>query len=135
MTVVENDDSVKQAVRFDRRVTRVGSWLRRTSIDELPQLINVLKGEMSLVGPRPHAAAHDNYFGQIISNYALRRRIKPGITGCAQVNGARGETSTLDVMQRRVDLDLWYIDNWSLHLDLVIMFRTTIEIVRGRNAY
>jgi lipopolysaccharide/colanic/teichoic acid biosynthesis glycosyltransferase len=116
-------------------VTRVGFWLRRTSIDELPQLINVLKGEMSLVGPRPHAAAHDHYFDPVIANYAFRQRMKPGITGCAQVNGSRGETPTIDAMQRRVRLDLWYIENWSFQLDLAIMFRTIIELVRGRNAY
>jgi len=135
MTVLEDGDSVKQTVRLDKRVTRVGLWLRRTSIDELPQLINVLNGEMSLVGPRPHAAAHDNYFDQVIANYAFRQRMKPGITGCAQVNGSRGETPTVDAMQRRVQLDIWYIENWSFQLDLVIMFRTIIEIVRGRNAY
>ncbi len=135
MTVMEDGNSVTQAARVDKRVTRVGLWLRRTSIDELPQLINVLNGEMSLVGPRPHAAAHDNYFDQVIANYAFRQRMKPGISGCAQVNGCRGETPTIDAMQRRVELDLWYIDNWSLHLDLAIMFRTIIEIVRGRNAY
>ena len=116
-------------------MTRVGSWLRRTSIDELPQLINVLKGEMSLVGPRPHAAAHDNHFYEVIADYAFRQRMKPGITGCAQVNGSRGETPTVEAMQRRVELDRWYIDNWSFHLDLTIMFRTMIEILRGRNAY
>jgi lipopolysaccharide/colanic/teichoic acid biosynthesis glycosyltransferase len=98
-------------------------------------LINVLNGEMSVVGPRPHAAAHDNYFDQVIANYAFRQRVKPGITGCAQVNGFRGETPTVDAMQRRVELDLWYIDNWSFHLDFAIMFRTIIEIVRGHNAY
>jgi Undecaprenyl-phosphate glucose phosphotransferase len=135
MTVVEDGESIKQAVRFDKRVTRVGLWLRRTSIDELPQLINVLKGEMSLVGPRPHAAAHDNHFDKVIADYAFRQRMKPGITGCAQVNGSRGETPTVEAMQRRVELDIWYIDNWSFHLDLVIMFRTMIEILRGRNAY
>jgi putative colanic acid biosysnthesis UDP-glucose lipid carrier transferase len=135
MTVVEDGDSIKQATRLDKRVTRVGFWFRRTSIDELPQLINVLRGEMSLVGPRPHAAAHDNYFDRIIANYALRQRMKPGITGCAQVNGSRGETPTVDAMQRRVQLDLWYIENWSFQLDLLIMFRTIIELVRGRNAY
>jgi Undecaprenyl-phosphate glucose phosphotransferase len=135
MTVVEDGDSVKQATRLDKRVTRVGFWLRRTSIDELPQLINVLKGEMSLVGPRPHAAAHDNYFDPVIANYAFRQRMKPGITGCAQVNGSRGETPTIDAMQWRVRLDLWYIENWSFQLDLAIMFRTIIELVRGRNAY
>jgi Undecaprenyl-phosphate glucose phosphotransferase len=135
MTVVEDGDSVKQATRLDKRVTRVGFWLRRTSIDELPQLINVLNGEMSLVGPRPHAAAHDSYFDQVIANYAFRQRMKPGITGCAQVNGSRGETPTVDAMQRRVQLDLWYIENWTFQLDLAIMFRTIIELVRGRNAY
>ena len=135
MTVVEDGESIKQAVRFDKRVTRVGSWLRRTSIDELPQLINVLKGEMSLVGPRPHAAAHDNHFYEVIADYAFRQRMKPGITGCAQVNGSRGETPTVEAMQRRVELDRWYIDNWSFHLDLTIMFRTMIEVLRGRNAY
>ena len=135
MTVEENGDSIKQATRLDDRVTRVGSWLRCTSVDELPQLINVLKGEMSLVGPRPHAAAHDNYFSQIVTNYALRRRIKPGITGFAQVNGCRGETSTVASIQRRVDLDLWYIDHWSFRLDLAIMVSTVIEIIRGRDAY
>jgi putative colanic acid biosynthesis UDP-glucose lipid carrier transferase len=135
MTVVEDGGSIKQATRLDKRVTRVGFWLRRTSIDELPQLVNVLNGEMSLVGPRPHAAAHDNYFDQVIANYAFRQRMKPGITGCAQVNGSRGETPTVDAMQRRVQLDLWYIENWSFQLDLVIMFRTIIEIVRGGNAY
>ena len=135
MTVLEDGDLVKQATRLDKRVTRVGFWLRRTSMDELPQLINVLKGEMSFVGPRPHAAAHDHHFHQVIANYAFRQRMKPGITGCAQVNGSRGETPTVDAMQRRVQLDLWYIENWSFQLDLVIMFRTIIEIVRGRNAY
>ena len=127
--------SVRQAERFDKRVTRLGSWLRRTSIDELPQLINVLKGEMSIVGPRPHAAAHDNHFDEIIANYAFRQRVKPGITGYAQVNGSRGATPTVEAMQRRVGLDIWYIDNWSFHLDLTIMLRTMIEVLRGRNAY
>ena len=135
MTVLEDGDSVKQATSPDKRVTRVGLWLRRTSIDELPQLINVLNGEMSIVGPRPHAAAHDNYYDQVIANYAFRQRMKPGITGCAQVNGSRGETPTIDAMQRRIQLDLWYIENWSFQLELAIMFRTIIEIVRGRNAY
>jgi putative colanic acid biosynthesis UDP-glucose lipid carrier transferase len=135
MNALEDGASVKQAHRFDKRVTRVGAWLRRTSIDELPQLINVLRGEMSIVGPRPHAAAHDNHFDEVIANYAFRQRMKPGITGNAQVNGSRGETPTVEAMQRRVEHDIWYIDNWSVGLDLAIMFRTMIEIVRGRNAY
>jgi putative colanic acid biosynthesis UDP-glucose lipid carrier transferase len=95
----------------------------------------VLKGEMSIVGPRPHAAAHDNHFDEVIANYAFRQRMKPGITGCAQVNGSRGETPTVEAMLRRVEHDIWYIDNWSVLLDLAIMFRTVIEIIRGRNAY
>jgi Undecaprenyl-phosphate glucose phosphotransferase len=135
MTVLEDGESVKQAERCDKRVTWLGWWLRRASIDELPQLINVLKGEMSIVGPRPHAAVHDNHFDKIIANYAFRQRMKPGITGCAQVNGSRGGTATIKAMQQRVELDIWYIDNWSFHLDLAIMFRTMIEIVRARNAY
>jgi putative colanic acid biosynthesis UDP-glucose lipid carrier transferase len=135
MTVLEDGDSIKQAVRSDKRVTRVGLWLRRTSIDELPQLINVLRGEMSIVGPRPHAAAHDNHFDQVIANYAFRQRMKPGITGYAQVNGFRGETPTIDAMQRRVEFDLWYIDNWSLALDFKIALMTIIEVAQGENAY
>jgi putative colanic acid biosynthesis UDP-glucose lipid carrier transferase len=135
MTVLEDGDTVKQAARFDKRVTRVGLWLRRTSIDELPQLINVLRGDMSLVGPRPHAAAHDYYYDRVIPNYSLRQRMKPGITGHAQVKGSRGETPTVEAMQRRVELDLWYIGNWSVYLDLAIMAQTVIEVLRGRNAY
>jgi Undecaprenyl-phosphate glucose phosphotransferase len=135
MTVLEDGDAIKQAERSDKRVTRVGSWLRRTSIDELPQLINVLGGDMSIVGPRPHAVAHDTHFDKVIADYAFRQRMRPGITGCAQVNGCRGETPTVDAMRRRVELDIWYIDNWSFHLDLMIMLRTVIEIIRGRNAY
>jgi putative colanic acid biosynthesis UDP-glucose lipid carrier transferase len=135
MTVLEDGESVKQAERFDKRVTRLGSWLRRTSIDELPQLINVLKGEMSIVGPRPHAAAHDNHFNEVIASYTFRQRVKPGITGYAQVNGSRGETPTVEAMQRRVALDIWYIDNWTFRLDLAIMLRTIIEVVHSRNAY
>jgi Undecaprenyl-phosphate glucose phosphotransferase len=135
MTVLEDGESIKQAVRSDKRVTRVGLWLRRTSIDELPQLINVLRGEMSIVGPRPHAAAHDNHFDQVIANYAFRHRMKPGITGYAQVKGLRGETPTVEAMQRRVDIDLWYIDNWSFLLDFAIVLRTVVVIARGQNAY
>ena len=135
MTVLEDGEVVKQAERSDKRVTRVGSWLRRTSIDELPQLINVLEGDMSIVGPRPHAVAHDTHFDKVIADYAFRQRMKPGITGCAQVNGCRGETPTVEAMRRRVEHDIWYIDNWSFHLDFTIMLRTVIEIIRGRNAY
>jgi len=135
MTVVENGALIYQAKRNDERVTRVGHLLRATSIDELPQLVNVLRGEMSLVGPRPHALAHDDEYGGAIGKYAFRHHVKPGITGWAQVNGFRGETPELDLMKKRIDLDLWYIDNWSFWLDLWIIVRTCFEIVRGRNAY
>ena len=126
---------VRQASRDDPRITRVGRLLRRTSLDELPQLINVLRGEMSLVGPRPHAVAHDQHYGELIDNYLGRHRVKPGITGWAQVNGYRGETETLDQMQRRVELDLHYIDHWSIWLDLQILFRTLLVGFVHKKAY
>ena len=135
MTALDDGATIKQAVRGDMRVTRLGAWLRKTSIDELPQLFNVLKGEMSIVGPRPHAAAHDHYFADLISCYAFRHHMKPGITGWAQVNGRRGETPTLQCMEERVDYDIWYVDNWSVLLDLKIILRTVLELIRGRNAY
>ena len=135
MTSLDDGATIKQAVRGDTRVTRLGAWLRKTSIDELPQLFNVLKGEMSIVGPRPHAAAHDHYFADLISCYAFRHHMKPGITGWAQVNGCRGETPTLQCMKERVDYDIWYVDNWSVLLDLKIILRTVLELIRGRNAY
>jgi putative colanic acid biosynthesis UDP-glucose lipid carrier transferase len=135
MTVLEDGPSVVQAQSGDKRLTRLGAWLRRTSIDELPQLINVLGGSMSLVGPRPHALAHDNEFDKIVSNYAFRRRVKPGLTGWAQVHGCRGPTPTPASIEERVDYDLWYIDNWSLSLDIAILLRTPIELINGHNAY
>lgn len=135
MTVMENGSRVVQATRNDSRITRIGGILRRTSIDELPQLANVLKGDMSLVGPRPHARAHDEYYAFRIPAYALRQRVKPGITGWAQINGLRGETPTLEVMRWRVDHDLWYIENFSLALDLWILLRTPFELLRRGNAY
>jgi len=135
MTVMEDGDAIPQAARSDSRVTPLGRWLRRTSIDELPQLLNVLNGTMSLVGPRPHALAHDTQFNQIVTNYAFRHHVKPGLTGWAQVNGCRGATQTVADIERRVELDLWYIDNWSLKLDIVIIFRTVFEVLQGRNAY
>jgi undecaprenyl-phosphate galactose phosphotransferase/putative colanic acid biosynthesis UDP-glucose lipid carrier transferase len=124
MHVLEDGNVIRQATRADPRVTRLGRWLRRANIDELPQLVNILSGDMSLVGPRPHAAAHNNQYDKLISNYALRNHVKPGITGWAQVNGCRGETQTTDLMQQRVTRDLWYISNWSLWLDVKILFRT-----------
>lgn len=135
MHVLEDGPVILQANRADRRVTRVGKWLRRTSFDELPQLLNVLDGSMSLVGPRPHALAHDGEFDKLVRNYALRRRVRPGLTGWAQVHGCRGPTPTAVTIETRVQYDLWYIDNWSLRLDLAILLRTPIEVLRGRNAY
>ena len=113
MHVLEDGGTIRQATRDDPRVTRIGRWLRRTNIDELPQLFNVLYGDMSLIGPRPHAAAHNSEYEKLIANYAFRYHVKPGITGWAQVNGFRGETPSPDVMEKRVELDLWYISNWT----------------------
>ena len=135
MSVLEDGETVTQAKRKDSRVTRVGYWLRRTSIDELPQLFNVLRGNMSMIGPRPHALAHDTEFGQLVANYAYRHHVKPGITGWAQVNGFRGRTCTVSDIEKRLALDLWYIDNWSLALDFKITLMTVIEIAKGENAY
>jgi putative colanic acid biosynthesis UDP-glucose lipid carrier transferase len=135
MSVLEDGNLVCQATRNDCRVTRVGSWLRRTSIDELPQLWNVLTGNMSLVGPRPHAVAHDTEFDKMVRNYAVRHHVKPGLTGWAQAHGCRGPTPTPAHVRRRVEFDLWYIDNWNFRLDCWIMLRTVLEVLRGRNAY
>jgi undecaprenyl-phosphate galactose phosphotransferase/putative colanic acid biosynthesis UDP-glucose lipid carrier transferase len=135
LKVAEDGDAVKQVTRQDERLTRIGQILRATSIDELPQLVNVLKGDMSLVGPRPHAVVHDNKYADLVANYALRHHVKPGMTGWAQVNGFRGETAAVELMQRRVSHDLWYVNNWSFWLDLRILGLTCIEVVRGRNAF
>jgi len=135
MSVMENGPTVVQATRNDPRVTPIGKLLRSASIDELPQLINVLRGEMSLIGPRPHALAHDNYFETVLSDYAFRHHVKPGMTGWAQCNGARGATPTLEQISERVKLDLWYINNWSLWLDIQILIKTFFEVLRKRNAY
>jgi len=131
----QSNDVVIQATRNDRRVTRVGRLLRRTSLDELPQLFNVLVGDMSLVGPRPHAVAHNQQYAALIDDYLGRHRVQPGITGWAQVNGLRGETDTLDKMQRRVEFDLAYINNWSIGLDLKILVLTAVTILFDRQAY
>jgi putative colanic acid biosynthesis UDP-glucose lipid carrier transferase len=135
MLVQEDGEAVVQAQRSDRRVSRLGKWLRRTSIDELPQLVNVLRGSMSLVGPRPHAVVHDTQFDKVVQNYAFRHRVKPGLTGWAQVHGYRGPTPTPMDIERRVEYDLWYVDNWSFGLDFFIMFQTIAEVFRARNAY
>lgn len=129
MSVSENGHTVTQATKQDARVTRIGRILRKTSVDELPQLWNVLRGEMSLVGPRPHALAHDNYYDQVIGNYVYRHHMKPGLTGWAQVNGFRGETPTIDLMEKRVEYDVWYVSNWSIWLDLKIMVRTASALM------
>lgn len=131
---VHNEQSVAQAQRNDPRVTKIGKIIRRTSIDELPQLFNVLQGRMSLVGPRPHAVEHNHLYAQQIPAYMLRHRIKPGITGLAQVTGYRGETDTLDKMLKRVELDIEYINNWSIWLDLVLLVKTPLSLL-GRNIY
>ena len=127
--------NVRQAQRNDPRVTRVGRILRRTSIDELPQLLNVLQGNMSLVGPRPHAIAHNDQYAALIDGYLSRHRVQPGITGWAQVNGLRGETEVLEKMQRRVEFDLAYIESWSLSLDVRILIQTVLMTFLDRNAY
>jgi putative colanic acid biosynthesis UDP-glucose lipid carrier transferase len=131
MTVTEDDKNVKQAERNDLRVTRVGRILRSTSIDELPQLINVLTGDMSIVGPRPHALAHDQLFEEKLDLFSRRRRVRPGLTGWAQVHGFRGETRTTEDIRSRMQHDLYYIDNWSIWLDIEIITRTVFVLFRG----
>lgn len=131
----EKEGDVTQATRNDKRVTRVGAFLRRTSLDELPQFFNVLQGRMSIVGPRPHALAHNEYYKDLVESYMQRHKVKPGITGWAQVNGYRGETDTLEKMQKRVEHDLWYIDNWSLWLDLKIIWLTLFKGFINKNAF
>ena len=134
MSTLDDGPAIIQATKNDRRVTHLGALLRKLSIDELPQLLNVLRGEMSLVGPRPHALAHDNEYDRLIATYAIRHKMKPGITGWAQVNGFRGETPEIGMMKRRVDSDLWYIESWSLWLDIRILLLTVIRVLRSDNA-
>ncbi len=135
MTVMENGHEVKQATKNDSRLTPIGGFLRRSSLDELPQLFNVLFGQMSLVGPRPHANAHNEYYRKQIEGYMLRHKVKPGITGLAQVNGCRGETETVDKMEARVRYDHQYIREWSVWLDIKILFKTIAVVLRKENAY
>ena len=135
MTVCEDGDVVPQARKGDNRITRLGAFMRRTSLDELPQFINVLQGRMSIVGPRPHAVAHNELYRKDIQGYMLRHLVKPGITGWAQVNGWRGETDTREKMEKRVEYDLYYIRNWSVWLDLKIIALTVIKGFTGQNAY
>jgi putative colanic acid biosynthesis UDP-glucose lipid carrier transferase len=135
MKVTEDGSHITQAQRNDPRLTRLGAFLRRSSLDELPQFINVLQGQMSVVGPRPHAVAHNELYRKVIKGYMLRHKVKPGITGWAQVNGLRGETSSLDQMKARIEYDLAYVQNWSLSLDTWIIIRTVWVSLRQVNAY
>ncbi|MBX9793830.1 MAG: exopolysaccharide biosynthesis polyprenyl glycosylphosphotransferase [Burkholderiaceae bacterium] len=135
MTTQDNGSVVRQATRNDARMTPFGAFIRRTSLDELPQFINVLQGRMSIVGPRPHAVAHNEEYRNLIKAYMVRHKVKPGITGWAQVNGYRGETDTIDKMQARVEYDLEYLRNWSLGLDLQIIVRTIRVAFFERHAY
>jgi len=135
MTVAEDGDVVRQATRNDSRITRFGAFLRRTSLDELPQFINVLQGRMSVVGPRPHAVAHNEMYRKLIRGYMIRHKVKPGITGLAQVLGWRGETETVEKMKGRIDADLTYLRSWSLLLDLQIVLKTVVVVLGKQNAY
>jgi putative colanic acid biosynthesis UDP-glucose lipid carrier transferase len=135
MTVTEDGNNIVQARRNDKRVTRIGGVLRKTSLDELPQFVNVLQGRMSIVGPRPHAVAHNEMYRGLIKSYMVRHKVRPGITGWAQVNGLRGETDSLEKMEARVRCDLDYLRNWSLRLDLYIIWRTVRLVVRDSAAY
>src|SRR5688572_24229658 len=135
MTVTEDGDTVRQASKNDTRVTPLGAFLRRTSLDELPQFINVLQGRMSVVGPRPHAVAHNEMYRKLIKSYMVRHKVRPGITGWAQVNGLRGETESLDKMKARIEHDLDYLRSWSLRLDLFIMAKTVWAVLKGHNAH
>jgi putative colanic acid biosynthesis UDP-glucose lipid carrier transferase len=135
MTVSEDKDEVKQATKDDRRLTPIGGFLRRYSIDELPQFINVLQGRMSIVGPRPHAVAHNEEYRKVIKGYMVRHKVAPGITGLAQVSGYRGETETVEKMQKRIELDLEYLRHWSLTMDIRIIFRTIAIVFSDKAAY
>ncbi|MBK1678894.1 undecaprenyl-phosphate glucose phosphotransferase [Rhodocyclus tenuis] len=135
MTVCDDGNTIAQATRGDRRITRLGAFLRKTSLDELPQFVNVLQGRMSIVGPRPHAVAHNELYRKLIKGYMIRHKVKPGITGWAQVSGYRGETETLDEMQARIDHDLDYLRNWSLGLDIHIILKTIAIVFKDQAAY
>ena len=135
MKVLEDGDTIEQARKDDQRLTAIGAFLRRTSMDELPQFFNVLQGRMSIVGPRPHAVAHNEMYRKLIKGYMLRHKVRPGITGWAQVNGFRGETEVLEKMKGRIDCDLEYLRNWSLRLDLYIIAKTVWVVLKDRSAY
>lgn len=133
MTVCEDGSAITQATKQDQRVTPFGAFLRKTSLDELPQFINVLQGRMSIVGPRPHAVAHNEMYRKLITGYMIRHKVKPGITGWAQVNGLRGETETLSKMKARIDYDIDYLRNWSLKLDIYIILKTILVVFKGQH--
>ncbi len=135
MKVMEDGDKVVQAQKRDQRLTPIGGFLRKNSLDELPQFINVLQGQMSIVGPRPHAVSHNEQYRKLIRGYMLRHKVKPGITGWAQVNGLRGETDTLDKMESRIEYDLDYLRHWSLAFDFWIIVRTVLVVFKKDNAY
>lgn len=135
MSVQEDGANIVQARRNDPRVTRFGAFIRRTSLDELPQFINVLQGRMSIVGPRPHAVSHNEQYRKLIRGYMIRHKVKPGVTGLAQVHGYRGETDNVDKMKARVELDLEYLRHWSLRLDLAVILKTLVVVITGRNAF
>jgi putative colanic acid biosynthesis UDP-glucose lipid carrier transferase len=135
MTVCEDGGDIRQAQKGDSRLTPFGAFLRKSSLDELPQLVNVLQGRMSIVGPRPHAVAHNEMYRKLIKGYMVRHKVRPGMTGWAQVNGLRGETDTLDKMQARIEHDLEYLRNWSPRLDLYIIFKTVFVVLRDQHAY
>jgi len=135
MSVMEDGAKVTQATKNDKRFTPIGQFIRKTSLDELPQFLNVLQGQMSIVGPRPHAVAHNEQYRSLVDGYMLRHKVKPGITGWAQINGWRGETDTLDKMEKRIEFDLEYIQNWTLALDLKIVFLTIFKGFINKNAY
>ena len=135
MKVEPASDVVVQAKRNDSRVTAVGKIIRKTSLDEIPQFFNVLKGDMSVVGPRPHAMQHNEFYEKKIERYKLRYLVKPGITGWAQICGSRGETETIEKMERRIDLDLWYIENRTFWLDVKIIFLTVLVALKFKDAY
>jgi putative colanic acid biosynthesis UDP-glucose lipid carrier transferase len=135
MRVTEDGAKIRQASKSDSRITKIGSFLRRSSLDELPQVINVLQGRMSLVGPRPHAVAHNEEYRKLIKGYMVRHKVLPGITGLAQVNGCRGETAQLEDMQARVNYDLDYLRYWTPMLDIKILLLTAVKVFRDDKAY
>lgn len=135
MTTCDNGPVVQQATKNDNRITPFGAFIRKTSLDELPQFVNVLQGRMSIVGPRPHAVAHNETYRKLIKGYMVRHKVKPGITGWAQVSGYRGETETIDKMEKRIEYDIEYLRNWSLKFDLWIIYKTVAVVLKDKNAY